>query len=288
MTGLMGHRHLLMGIVVPPSGIVLSGNQSIAAVGAFGKTISLPVTGVSVTTAAGTVSIAAGSVTKEMLFGFETATTTTAEEEISATTVTGLLAGNVYRDSTYAEYGTYSIALETTEFNVSSAAPATTSKNWTVEFSVRRVDYGGGVYGGGPAIYINSGSADGFQIGLDVLYDTSPPFDPYPIVNVQNGAGSLSTALESDNTGTSAWVKFAVVLDKDSGALNLYQAGTLVDTITAASFSSTPWALTDVKFGYSGALYNIGTPFYLDNILISAGVKYTGSSYTLPTGPFTP
>lgn len=231
--------------------------------------------------------VATAAVTKEMLFGFQTATATEAIEEISSITCPGLLATEVYRTSAFAEYGTYSIGLETGELSLNPAVPATTSKNWTIEWSMLRVDYGAGVFGGGPAIEINSG-ADGFQITADLIYDPLPPFDPFPAIVIQDGAGSLPTALVSDAMTPSTWVKFALVLDKDANTLNLYQAGSLVDSVPATSFSGTPWAIVSARFGHAGALYNSGTPFYLDNILISAGVKYTGASYTLPVGPFTP
>jgi len=105
---------------------------------------------------------------------------------------------------------------------------------------------------------------------------------------------SIGTLISSDNAWSdNTWVHIAVCHNNSSGLTELYANGTRVAsqteqnpiTVTSGGY----FRIGGNIFCISSGLYQDGPRYFdghLDDVRISNSVRYSGASYTVPTGPF--
>ena len=107
--------------------------------------------------------------------------------------------------------------------------------------------------------------------------------------------GSTASALVSSNSAWSdnTWTHVAVCHNNSSGLTELFANGTRVGsrteqnpkTVTSGGY----FRIGGNIYGVSSGTYSDGPRYYgghLDDVRISDSVRYSGSTYTVPTGPF--
>ena len=107
--------------------------------------------------------------------------------------------------------------------------------------------------------------------------------------------GSTASALVSSSSAWSdnTWTHIAVCHNNSSGLTEMFANGTRVGsrteqnpkTVTSGGY----FRIGGNIYGISSGVYSDGPRYYgghLDDVRISNSVRYSGSSYTVPTGPF--
>lgn len=114
---------------------------------------------------------------------------------------------------------------------------------------------------------------------------------------VENGAASQRTLIGATDVCTGSWVHVAFTRQRSSGDLAIYVGGTR-DAVFAGgpggdlSYDDTRGSPStwDPYFALGGEKHALGVPGYtgyIDEMRLSNSLRYTGTSYTIPTTPFT-
>jgi hypothetical protein len=186
--------------------------------------------------------------------------------------------------TTTSQFGTASLYLDGTNDNVRTTTTYAdlqlSSGDWTIEGWINTSDTLSEFLN-----YQDQGTNDGWAIG-------TRSSNRFLHVN-SNGSTGLSVLLSSNNAWTTnTWTHFAFTYDASATRLSIFAGGNRVA-------QNTSWVSPDantveelrIGFGYgnSGGLFNDGPYYYqgyIDEIRISTTVRYTGTTYTVPTAAF--